>query len=133
LFALPVAVANLTLPSYVQIPIVAGYFMVHIIHDLATRKEGSLPFSQGTYETIFTGIGTAFLYRAVKETYDVARQQKGANVISIAIYLAVSSYFISKLALHRDPTFGPSAATSAATTPTLLTREATLSKEAAAV
>lgn len=106
-YGLLISLGNLFLPSYVQIPIVAGYFIVHIAHDIANKADGSLPFSSGTYENIYTGLGSAFLYRAANETYEIARQQKGANVFSLSIYLLAASLFISRLAFLRNPGFAP--------------------------
>lgn len=112
-YALPVTVAALYTPSYLTLPLLATYAIVHIVHDLAGAK-GTNPFSQGSYEKLFTGIGTANIYLAARETVQLAMRAKGANPISIAIHLLIASFFYSKAVDITFPHFRSSQSTAGA-------------------
>jgi len=104
--ALPVTVAALTLPTYVQLSLGAAYFIVHVAYSLV-GKEGARPFTDNTYKNTFTGFGTAFLYSAARETVDFASRVKGANLISIAFKIALSSVAYTLFAKFPKPSFAP--------------------------
>ncbi len=103
-YGAPWAVAALFAPAYLQLTALAVYAMIHVVHDIAGDPE-ALPFSQTTYRNAFTGVATAFIYRAGEEIVKLATQQK-ANGIAIAINLIIASLLISKATSTPAPTFG---------------------------
>ncbi len=103
-YGLPFAVASLFVPAYLQLAAFATYHIVHIVHDIA-GEAGTLPFSHNTYQNLFTGLGTAHLFKAGVETLNLASNQK-ASIVSIAINLLFASLFISKATQSPSISFG---------------------------
>lgn len=104
IYGAPFAVAYLMVPAYVKLAAMAAYAMVHVVHDIA-GEVGTLPFSRNTYQNLFTGVGSAHLFKAGQETLKLATQQK-ASIVSIAINILFASLFISRATETPAPTFG---------------------------
>lgn len=106
-YALPITVAALTLPTYVHLTAMAAYGVVHVAYSLVGQKDAR-PLSDTFYNNLWTGVGTAFLYTAAKETVNMAMRIKGANIVSIAVKLLATSFFYTLMANYPKPSFGPS-------------------------
>lgn len=105
-YALPITVAALTLPTYVHLTALAAYGIVHVAYSLVGQKDAR-PLNDAFYNNLWTGVGTAFLYNAVKETVNMAMRVKGANIVSIAVKLLATSFFYTLMANYPKPSFAP--------------------------
>jgi hypothetical protein len=93
-YSAPFIAATLVMPAYLQLAAIGTYAIVHIAHKISDQ-EGHGPFNNSFYSNLYNGIGTAFLYKAGCEVYNIYAEEK-LNLVVLAVQLIVASFFIEK-------------------------------------